>query len=119
MCMSSGERSSEGMSNMVSMHTVVAAQKEQVASDLSGEVVILNPQSGIYYGLDGVGTFVWHLIQEPKTVNAVRDAILEEYEVDPERCERDLLALLEKLAAEGLIEVRNETGLQVSTPSVQ
>jgi hypothetical protein len=32
---------------------------------------------------------------------------LEEYEVEPEHCERDLLALLRRLADEGLVEVRN------------
>jgi hypothetical protein len=32
-----------------------------------------------------------------------------EYEVDPERCVSDLVALLQRLAEEGLIEVRDET----------
>jgi hypothetical protein len=48
------------------------------------------------------------LIQEPRTINEVRDAILAQYEVEPEQCDRDIKALLEELEAEGLIEVRNE-----------
>jgi hypothetical protein len=32
---------------------------------------------------------------------------LEEYEVEPERCERDLLVLLQRLATEGLVEVED------------
>jgi hypothetical protein len=62
----------------------------------------------VYYGLDAVGARIWSLIQEPRTVNEIRDILLEEYEVEPERCERDLLALLQKLADEGLIEVKDE-----------
>jgi hypothetical protein len=95
---------------MVSMHSIVAAEKDQTSSNLSGEVVILSLKSGVYYGLDGVGALVWTLIQEPKIVSEIRNAILEEYEVEPERCERDLLALLQKLADAGLIEVRDATG---------
>lgn len=81
------------------------AAKDQVSSDLGGEVAILDLKAGVYYGLDAVGARIWSLIQEPRTVNEIRDILLEEYEVEPERCERDLLALLQRLADEGIIEV--------------
>jgi hypothetical protein len=81
--------------------------KDQVSSDLGGEVAILDLKAGVYYGLDAVGARIWSLIQEPITVNEIRDILLEEYEVEPERCEHDLLALLRRLADEGLVEVRN------------
>jgi hypothetical protein len=83
------------------------AAKDQVSSDLGGEVAILDLKAGVYYGLDAVGARIWSLIQEPRTVNEIRDILLEEYEVEPERCEHDLLALLRRLADEGLVEVRN------------
>jgi hypothetical protein len=83
------------------------AAKDQVSSDLGGEVAILDLKAGVYYGLDAVGARIWSLIQEPRTVNEIRDILLEEYEVEPEHCERDLLALLRRLADEGLVEVRN------------
>jgi hypothetical protein len=79
--------------------------KDQVSSDLGGEVAILDLKAGVYYGLDAVGARIWSLIQEPRTVNEIRDILLEEYEVEPERCERDLLVLLQRLADEGIIEV--------------
>ena len=60
------------------------------------------------HGLDTVGARIWTLAQEPITVGAVRDAILQEYDVEPEQCERDLLDLLRKLAAAGLIAIKAE-----------
>jgi hypothetical protein len=93
---------------VVSGGSTVVAAKNQVSSDLGGEVAILDLKAGVYYGLDAVGARIWSLIQEPRTVNEIRDILLEEYEVEPERCERDLLALLQKLADEGLIEVKDE-----------
>jgi hypothetical protein len=90
---------------VVSGDSTVVAAKDQVSSDLGGEVAILDLKAGVYYGLDAVGARIWSLIQEPRTVNEIRNILLEEYEVEPERCERDLLVLLQRLAEEGLIEV--------------
>jgi antitoxin component of MazEF toxin-antitoxin module len=89
-------------------NSVVVAIPDQVSCDLGGEEVILSLKNGIYYGLDPVGTRIWALLQQPRTVTEVLDALLERYDVEPARCERDLLALLEEMAAEGLIEVRDE-----------
>lgn len=65
-------------------------------------------KSEAYYSLDGVGAFVWDLLQEPSRVSDLREAIYEEYEVGRAQCEGDLLALLEKLALNQLIDIKNE-----------
>ena len=85
--------------------TPVVPSPDQLSADLAGEVVIVNLKNGVYYGLDSVGYTIWGLIQERKTVEQIHDAILEEYEVEPERLERDLAALLQRLKDEGLIKV--------------
>ena len=95
------------MRPMVSTNSTVVATRDQVSSDLKGEVAILDLKAGVYYGLDAVGARIWHLLQEPKTVDQLRDALLEEYDVEADRCERDLLALLQRLADEGLVEVED------------
>lgn len=81
------------------------AAKKQVSSDLGGEVAILDLKAGMYYGLDEVGARIWELIQEPKKVGDIRNTLVAEYEVEPDRCERDLMILLQRLANEELIEV--------------
>ena len=93
---------------MISRGSTVVAAKDQVSSDLGEELAILNLKAGVYYGLDAVGARIWSLIQEPRKVDEIRDVLLEEYEVEPERCERDLFALLQRLASEGLIQVEDE-----------
>jgi len=94
---------------MVSGRSTVVVAKEQVSCDLAGEAAILNLKNGVYYGLDPVGARIWNLLQEPRIVNEIGEALLKEYDVESDRCESDLLALLQKLAAEGLIEVKDET----------
>lgn len=78
-----------------------------MASDVAGETVILGLTAGRYYGLDAVGARVWQIIQAPTAVSDVRRTIVSEYDVEPERCEADLLALLQKMADAGLVEVRS------------
>ena len=98
---------------MITSATKVVASNDQVSCDLAGEAAILNLKNSAYYGLDPVGARIWHLIQKPTTVAAVRDTIVEEYDVEPVRCERDLLDLLQKLGAEGLIEIQDETTAEI------
>jgi hypothetical protein len=88
----------------ISRTTVIVASERAISSDLAGEAAIIDFKSGSSYGLDEVGATIWKLIAEPRTVSEICDAVVAEYEVDPEVCERDVLALLGKLAASGLIE---------------
>lgn len=90
-------------------NSTVEAVKDQVWCELVGEAVILNLKSGVYYGLNAAGARVWRLIQEAKTVGAVLEALLEAYDVTPERCESDLVALLTDLAARELLVIESET----------
>jgi hypothetical protein len=95
-------------STNISIRSVVTQAPGQISSDLAGEVVILNLQSGIYYGLDSVGARIWNLIQEPIEVNEVLSILLDEYEVDPECCAADVLSMIMQLNAKELVEIRHE-----------
>ncbi len=104
------------MSRTIHTRSTIVVTKEQVSCELHGEAAILHLSSGVYYGLNATGASVWALIQTPQTVRALRDALLTDYDVDAEACERDLLALLEDLAAAGLIEVTDEAGADAPVP---
>jgi hypothetical protein len=86
--------------------SIVLVSKDQMAAEVAGETVILGLTSGRYYGLDPVGARIWQLLQSPLTVAEVCRAIVAEYDVEPDRCQADLLMLLQKLLDAGLVEVR-------------
>jgi len=90
---------------IISERSTVVVTKDQVSADLSGEAAILNLKTSTYFGLNTVGASIWKLIQEPKKVAEIRDAIIEEYDVEPDRCEHDILEILQELSKHGLIEV--------------
>lgn len=92
----------------ISENSRVVVSKEQIYSELQGEAVILDVKSGVYYGLNQVGASIWNLIQVPKTVKEIQAALLAEYDVEPEICDREVRVLLEDLAAKGLINITND-----------
>ena len=99
--------SSAGIETGIFVDSIIKQAANQVSSNLADEVIILNLQSGTYYGLNSVGARIWNLIQEPVALHEVLSILLEEYEVMPKRCEADLLILIEQLTSKGLIEVQN------------
>lgn len=86
--------------------TVVAVSPRQISTAMGAEQAILQLDSGKYFGLNPVGARVWQLLAQPRTVSEVLATLLAEYEVPADRCRADLLALLHKLHAAGLIAVQ-------------
>ncbi len=91
---------------MLTIRSHVVATKNQIGADLAGESVVLHLKNGVYYGLNTVGSRVWTLVQQPIRVQEIVGDLVSQYEVEPQHCEQDVLALIEKLVAEGLVEVR-------------
>ncbi len=100
----------------ISVQSVVAVGEKVMASRLMDEVVILDLKSGIYHGLEAVGARVWEILHQPAHVQSVRDVLLAEYEVEPVRCEQDLLTFLEELKNHGLLDVRSAAMGEVLPP---
>jgi hypothetical protein len=95
------------MEPRISLDSVVVASRDQVSCPLEDEIAILHLKAGVYYGLDAVGARVWGLVAAPRSVRAIRDTLLVEYDVEPEQCERDLVALLGDLLRAGLVDIQD------------
>lgn len=93
----------------LSSSSKVSATKNAVHCDVEDETVILGLKDGVYYGLNPSGAFIWNLIQKPRMITEIRDAIIEEYDVEKDICEHDLMNLLQELLDKGLIEVEENT----------
>jgi Coenzyme PQQ synthesis protein D (PqqD) len=91
-----------------SNESIIQCTKNNVCCDLGGEMVILNLKDSAYYGLDPIGKRVWSLIQEPTSFEKLLNQLLDEYEVDVEKCREDLESWVVELAETGLVEVRND-----------
>ena len=81
----------------------VTISREVLFQELDGEAVLLDLASESYFGLDDVGTRIWQLLQEHGSLRKVFDIMLEEFDVQPERLEQDLLKHIGELADAGLV----------------
>lgn len=87
---------------------LIRANGDVVFCELSGELALLDLRSDTYYGLNKVGARIWDLIQEPRSLSQLCDAVVEQYDVDPARCRADVEGLVRQLADAKLIGFSNE-----------
>jgi Coenzyme PQQ synthesis protein D (PqqD) len=100
------------MSRPLPLSAIVVAANDVLSSELGAEHVLLNLRDGIYYGLEDVGSDIWKMLQKPVPVGDICNAIYETRDVDPERCRRDVLKLLDELVERHLVELRDPGGLE-------
>ena len=89
----------------LSSTTVIMRTNGFVEAEIDNEVVAISIERGTCYGLNRVGSQIWNLITGSVRISDLIAALLTEYQVDPDVCERQVLDLLEELRAEGLIAI--------------
>ena len=89
----------------INLDTLISTPEAVYTQDIDDETILLDIQSGHYFGLDLVGSRMWQLMREHGALRPTYETLLTEYEVDPERLEADLLALAEKMTEKGLVEI--------------
>jgi hypothetical protein len=87
----------------IQQSSVIARSAEVAFREVDGETVMMSVQAGKYYSLDAVGTRIWALLEQPRTVAEICSILVEEFEVTPDQCQADVLAFLERLAADELV----------------
>ncbi|RLA45459.1 MAG: PqqD family protein [Gammaproteobacteria bacterium] len=90
----------------MNLNQTIILSPEVISQEVSGETVLLDLESENYFGLDEVGTRIWQLIKETSDLQAIYNTLLQEYEVEEERLQADLEALLGEIAGLGLITLK-------------
>ena len=81
----------------MNMKDVVKLKKQLNVTDLSGEKVMIDFESGKYFMIKGAGNDIWDLIQEEITVEDIISKLLSEYDVSREECTASVQEFLGKL----------------------
>jgi hypothetical protein len=87
----------------ISLADPIKISPDVVFRTLDGEAVLLNLQSGVYFGLNEMGTKIWNILAENCSLEEVHSRILQEYAVEPELAKTDLLKLTAQLLEKGLV----------------
>src|SRR3989442_15622667 len=75
---------------------------------LGDEAVLLNLSSGVYFGLDSVGTRMWQLMSEHGSTEKDVETLLTQYEVEEGQLRPDLDNLIQQLSEKGLVKTHVE-----------
>jgi len=86
-----------------SLDRSVRVARDVVFRELDGEAVILNLESGTYFGLDTVGTRIWRFCQDQGSLRSVWLAMQHEFDAPAEELQADLLAFVDELSSRGLV----------------
>jgi len=91
------------MNNQFHPDQTIVRNSELSFTEIDGETVVMNVETGNYYGIDEVGSRIWELLKEPLSIKDLCASLTEEYEADLETIQGDLLPYLQELITENLI----------------
>lgn len=78
-------------------NTTIIIKKNLNVTDLSGEKVMVDFETGKYFMIKGVGNDIWDMLQEETTPAKIIENLLKEYDVTPQECESSVMEFLAKL----------------------
>jgi hypothetical protein len=89
---------------MIQSSTIFRKAAHQVSCQINDEVAILHLQRELYFGLQGSGVHIWDALEQPRSVAELCDLVASEFEVSQADCQADVIQVLQKLQAEGLVD---------------
>lgn len=87
----------------ITLDDAVQINEDAVFRELDGEAVILNLETGIYFGLNETGTRIWNLLSQQGSLQSALEALAEQYDAPRSSLESDLLQLVDQLCEKGLV----------------
>jgi hypothetical protein len=87
------------------LDTRLRQHPDQIAAEEDGEVLMMPVESGHYFGLNAVASFIWNQLEEPRSVAELCAAIQNEFDVDEARCLADTMGFLRGMLDDGLAQV--------------
>lgn len=85
-------------------NSTIIMKKQLNVSDLAGEKVMIDFETGKYFLIKGVGNDIWDMLQQEITPANIIENLLKEYDVSEEECETSVMEFLDKLQKLGFIE---------------
>ena len=76
---------------------VIKIVKKLNVTDLAGEKVMIDFDSGKYFLIKGVGNDIWDMLQNEITPAQIIENLLKEYDVSAEECEKSVMEFLTKM----------------------
>ena len=87
----------------MNLDTRLEASSSVVTREIGGEMMLMDLESGTYFGLDAIGGRAWQAIEGGQTIEELCAQIEKDFEVAPEQLREDMLSLARKLLENKLV----------------
>ena len=84
----------------------ISRSDSYVFNEIEGDIVMMDVSNGSYATLNETGKSIWLLLENPKTISEITEALLAEYEVSKEQCEKTVNEFLKKMAEANAIVIK-------------
>lgn len=91
------------MSKLTQASIVVRRRLE--ASRIESDLVLFDDRVGKYFATGPVGADIWDLTAEATTVAAIVSHLLDQYDINSDTCEAEVVRFLDELIGRGLVQV--------------
>jgi hypothetical protein len=88
----------------ISLSSRLVRRSHCLGSRVGEEEVLLDVDRSVYVGFDVIASRIWRRLAEPVIVGDLVSELVEAYDGPPETIQADVLALVNDLAAQGLVE---------------
>jgi len=79
--------------------------KEVIQSRIGDEIVMLDVESGFYFGLNSVASVIWDMMKVEVDLETMVGELMREFDVDKSTCELDTIELLSHMLEKKIIRV--------------
>lgn len=74
-----------------------------IATEMDGELVMMSVERGEYFGLKGIGSRIWTLLEQPQTLDQLVNQVCQEFKVEADVCRQDLTRFTQQMLDKGLL----------------
>ncbi len=87
----------------ITKNTIIQRNNDIIYNDMDGETVMMSIEHGTYYGLDGIATRIWDLLDQALSVEQLCEQLCSKYAVSEADCLNETLTFLEEMAQHHVI----------------
>ena len=87
----------------MNLDTRLEVSSSVVTREVGGEMVLMDLDSGTYFGLDAVGARAWQALEDGRTISELCAQIEEGFEVSPQKLRDDVMSLVGSLLEHKLV----------------
>jgi hypothetical protein len=92
---------------------IYARASAMIGAEERGTAVLLHTERWVYLGFDEIGTMIWNLLDQPRSLSALVGAMKDRFDVDEATCSADVKSFLDDMVKQDVVSVTERPAASV------